>query len=407
MDRNQFTNVLSKINLVLFACLVSLILLCPFGITDLTAQTYSGKSSPIEIKIQDPELVEKTVKPTIRWVYPAESMESVGKEEINLKLGISSISPVVKVTLIVNNEVVEVFENFTQSDPGYLFDAWLEKSVHLRTGSNDIQLIVQNQQGALKHQRKIEVEMSAEFRNDHALIFAIDEYDSWNSLQGPVRDAEKIARVLEDKGFNIEIVRNFTTFELLGKLEEYVVEEFQTNDQLFIYFAGHGSMDEATGEGYFVCKNSVNLQNANSTYISYSVIKSIVNNIPAQHIFILVDAVKGQGEPLSSVLAAVEGQASDSTVIDNNNLVLSDVGKTRIGILSGTTKYLQGPAYNAGSDLSRAFITYLRKSELSDQPSWGDLLREFQHIDPIPIYVEFGDHSPGNGFTFKKSTSEN
>lgn len=406
MDRNQFTNVSLKTNLVLFAGLASL-MLCTFGFTDVTAQTYSGKSSPIEVKIQDPELAEKTVKPTIRWVYPAESMESVGKEEINLKLGISSISPVVKVTLIVNNEVVEVFENFTQADSGYLFDAWLEKSVHLRTGANDIQLIVQNQQGALKHQRKIEVEMSPEFRNDHALIFAIDDYDSWSSLQGPVRDAEKIARVLEDKDYNIEIVRNFTTFDLLAKLEEYVVKEFQTNDQLFIYFAGHGSMDEATGEGYFVCKNSVNMQNANSTYISYSVIKSIINNIPAQHIFVLMDAVRGQGEPLSSVLAATEGQTSDSTAIDSSNLGLPSDGKTRIGILSGTTKYQQGSAYNAGSDLSRAFITYLRKSELAEQPSWGDLIREFQDIDPTPIYVEFGDHSPGSGFTFKKSTSEN
>lgn len=396
-----------KNSLTFFSCLAGLIVFT-FGTIELTAQTYSGKSNKLEIKIQDPELAEKTVKPTVRWIYPDEVMESVSKEEVNLKLGISSISPVVKVTLIVNNEVVEVFENFTQADPGYLFDAWLEKTVQLRTGANDIQLIVQNQQGALKHQRKIEVEMSPEFRSDHALIFAVDDYDSWGNLQGPVRDAEKMARVLEDKGYNIEIIRNFTTFELLEKLEEYVVKEFQPHDQLFIYFAGHGSTDAATGEGYFVCKNSVNLSSSSSTYIAYSVIKSIINNIPAQHIFVLMDAVKGKGEPLSTVLSTIEAQALDSTDTgSSSDTILSSEGKTRIGILSGSTEYHQGPANTAGSDLSEAFITYLRKTELSEQPSWEDLLREFQDIDPVPVYVEFGDHSPGNGYTFKRSTSEN
>ncbi len=376
-----------------------------FSVTNLSAQTYSGKSNSLELKVISPDLPEKTVKPVVHWVYPTGSTESITKEEVNLKLGITSVSPVVKVTLIVNNVLVQVFEKFDQADPGYLFDAWIEQPVELMPGSNDIQLIVQNQQGALKHQRKINVEMSEEQRQDHALIFAVDEYDSWDNLQGPVRDAEKIARVLEDKGYNLEIVRNVTTFDLLAKLEEYVVKEFQPHDQLFIYFAGHGSFDDLTGDGYFVCKNSINIESAKSTYIAYDVIKSIVNNIPAQHIFMLLDAVKGMGEPLSTVLADRLALIDSATVAGEADS--SSDGKTRIGILSGSTDYQQGPSYNAGSDLSRAFITYLRKSEQNEAPSWGDLLLEFKDIEPVPLYVEFGDHSPGNRFTFKRSGSEN
>jgi len=100
-----------------------------------------------------------------------ESVQTVNKETVNLKLGIISKSAVVKVTLIVNNEVVEVFENFSKTDTGYLFDAWLEKTVQLQTGSNDLHLIVQNEQGALKHQRKIEVEIIPSLRKDHAQVF--------------------------------------------------------------------------------------------------------------------------------------------------------------------------------------------------------------------------------------------
>jgi hypothetical protein len=376
-------------------------MVCSFGTYHRgLSQTFSGKSNALEIQINDPELSNKTAKPTIRWIYPAESVQTVNKEVVNLKLGISSKSPVVKVTLVVNNEVVEVFENFSNADTGYLFDAWLEKAVQLQTGSNDLQLIVQNEQGALKHQRKIEVEMSSSFRRDHALIFGIDEYDSWDDLQGPVRDADRIARVLEQKGFNIEIVRNSSTFDLLSKLEEYVAKEFQPNDQLFIYFAGQGHFNPASGEGFIVCKNSVNVPDANTTYISYTAIKSIVNNIPAQHIFMLMDAVKGRGEPLSEILLKLQEQPEDS-----NSIAMSQ-GRTRLAILSGSLQYEQGLKRNAGSPLSRAFITYLRKSEQSDQPSREDLLWEFEDVDPVPFYVEFGDHSSGEGFNFKRARSD-
>ncbi len=369
--------------------------------SNLKAQVYSGQSNTLDVQILNEQVTNKTAKPVVRWIYPAENVESVNRSEVNLKLGIASKTAVVKVTLMVNNEVVEIFENFSQADSGYLFDAWLEKQVQLQTGSNDIMLIVQNEQGALKHQRKIEVASSPGLSRDHALIFAIDEYDTWEDLNGPVRDAENIARVLEEKGVSIEIVRNFTTFDLLAKLEEYVVKEFEPHDQLFIYFAGHGSVDEATGEGYFVCKNSVNLANANSTYIAYSVIKSIINNIPAQHIFLLMDAVRGEGDLLTSVFESIEQEQSDSS-----STALPE-GKTRIGICSGTDKYRQGPAYSAGSYLSKAFITYLRKSEQSEHPTWGDLLQEFKDIDPTPVYTEFGDHNPGNGFIFNRAAAEN
>jgi hypothetical protein len=380
-------------------------MLTTFSTTNILAQTITGQSNSLEIQITDPELAIKTVKPQIRWIVPSEVTQEVDKETLNLKLGIISKTEVVKVTLVVNNEVVEIFENFTNVDPGYKFDAWLEKTVQLQAGSNDLQLIVQNEQGALKHQRKIEVNLSPSLRTDHALVFGIDEYDNWENLQGPIRDAERIARVLEEKEFSIEIIRNSTTFGLLDKLEQYVVKQFKPHDQLFIYFAGHGYVDEASGEGYVVCKNSVNLLDANTTYISYSAIKSIINTIPAQHIFILMDAVKGRGEGLSEVLARYQEQPGD-TVRDINSTVPPN-SKTRLGILSGGNTYPQGMSYNAGSPLSKALVSYLRKSEQAEQPTWGDLLQEFDGIDPEPVYVEFGDHQSGSDFMFRKPRSGN
>ena len=401
--KNQFTSVLLRNKLLVIYYFVGVIA-CTTGFSLCGhAQTFSGKSNSLKVEITDPELAKESKKPVVvRWIYPSESLQIVNKEVMNLKLGISSKSPVVKVTLIVNNQVVEVFENFSNKDSGYQFDAWLEKAVHLQTGSNDLQLIVQNEQGALKHQRKIEVQMSASLRKDHAILFGTEEYDTWDNLDGPVRDAERMGRVLEESGFNIEIVRNTTTFSLLSKLEEYVSKQFQPNDQLFIYFAGHGYFNPSSGEGYLVCKNSVNLPDANTTYISYSAIKSIINNIPAQHILLLMDAVKGRGKELTTEVIELEDQA------ENSESSVKPEQKTRLGILSGSLDYEQKLNHSAGSPLSRAFVTYLKKSERSEQPSWGELLKEYKDIDPTPIYVEFGDHNSGKrGFTFRKPRSGN
>jgi hypothetical protein len=99
-----------------------------------------------------------------------------------------------------------------------------------------------------------------------------------------------------------------------------------------------------------------------------------------------MDAVKSNGEPVSSVIERIKVQESDSSWSFTER-------KTRIGIFSGTLKYRQGPAYNSGSYLSRAFISYLRKREQTDPSKWGDLIEEFVKIDPTPFYSEFGDHS--------------
>lgn len=399
MDINQYSSVSLKNKYQARALLLGLFLMW-LGVSGIKGQVYSGKSNSLDVSIVDEVVTNKSTKPIITWIYPAETTEFINKAEVNLKMGISSKTAVVKVTLMVNNEVIEVFQNFSQTDPGYLFDAWLEKEVQLIQGSNDIMLIVQNEQGSLKHQRKVEVSTLASLRQDHALVFAIDEYDSWEDLTGPVRDAERIARVLEEKGYDLEIVRNVTTFDLLAKLEEYVVKEFDPQDQLLIYFAGHGSIDDATGEGYLVCKNSLNLRNEHSTYIAYDVIKSIVNNIPAQHILMVMDAVKGHGQMLTSLFEQAEPPPTEDEGI-------SPQVRTRIAILSGSPKYMQGPAYNAGSYLSKAFTTYLRKSEQTAYPSWGDLLKEFKDVDPTPLYLEFGDHSPDNKFIFKQEEVTN
>jgi uncharacterized caspase-like protein len=106
---------------------------------------------------------------------------------------------------------------------------------------------------------------------DYALLFATDEYEEWGDLVNPINDAETIGKTLEDfYGFEVEIITNATKTEVLSKIREYQKKRFGPNDQLFIFFAGHGSYDSISGEGYIVCTDSKLDDEIKTSYIPYS-----------------------------------------------------------------------------------------------------------------------------------------
>ncbi len=367
--------------------------------SSVNGQSYTGKSNPLRVTIGDSAILKKEIKPTIKWIYPSDRQEKLDREKVIIKLGINSESPLTRISIILNDEVIAIHDTLgTSDDSGYLFDAWIEQPLEFAPGTNNIVLVVQNELGALQHKRTIDVDIESDLGDNYALLIGIDEYDFWTNLDNAIRDAENVAKALEGKDFNIDLLRNPTTFDILDKLEEYARKDFNSNDQLLVYFAGYGFFDSLDGKGYLICKNSVNEPKVNATYLSYDVIKSILNNIPVSDIFMLMDAVKGRGEPLPiSGNHPIFTSLGDNPEPDELNSVLP---KTRIGVLSGMENYRWNLSYNGGSPLSKAFISYL--SNTNDQGfSWLELFEEFEGIHPKPIYVEFGDHVPGNGFTFR------
>lgn len=57
---------------------------------------------------------------------------------------------------------------------------------------------------------------------DYALFFAVNQYDKMRLLSNPIRDAEAIAKELENQyGFNTEVVENPTLDQIEQKLKTY------------------------------------------------------------------------------------------------------------------------------------------------------------------------------------------
>lgn len=89
-----------------------------------------------------------------------------------------------------------------------------------------------------------------------ALFFANRDYNShptFKSLTNPIKDARAVEKELEEMyGFETYVYEDKDRRFILATLQQWLNRRFGKNDQLFIFFSGHGTFDELTSTGYFV-----------------------------------------------------------------------------------------------------------------------------------------------------------
>ncbi len=132
-------------------------------------------------------------------------------------------------------------------------------------------------------------------QKNYALLVATDIYKDpgFNKLTNPIYDAEALAKLLKEEfGFEVTIVTNPTLDQIETKLSHFRDDiNYGPNDQLFIFFAGHGLYFEKIKMGFLVATDSkVNDQNF-KTYLSYNDLGSkYLKNINCNRIFVTLDA---------------------------------------------------------------------------------------------------------------------
>lgn len=85
-----------------------------------------------------------------------------------------------------------------------------------------------------------------------ALVVANQHYQHWPALDTPGADAVAVADTLRQHfGFDVTLLQDATRQQLLAALGRLRMQA-QPDDQVVIYYAGHGQMDEATARGYWI-----------------------------------------------------------------------------------------------------------------------------------------------------------
>ena len=201
-------------------------------------------------------------------------------------------------------------------------------------------------------------------------------------------------------GFDVELVENPTQDEMLVKIREYSERKYKPQDQLFIFFAGHGQFDDSFGEGYVVAKNSLENDRAKSSYISHSNLRSYIGNIPCQHILLTMDVCFGG--TFDPVIARSRGAESYSEVSQTEFLVRKLSSKTRKYITSGGKEYVSDGAAGRHSPFAAKFIEALRCNGGDDRiVTMNEILAFLEKIKTNePRSGDFGDGEKSADFVF-------
>ena len=99
---------------------------------------------------------------------------------------------------------------------------------------------------------KIEKFPDIHFGKYHSLIIGNNRYAKLNQLKTAIHDAKAVADSLSDKyGFVINLLLNATRGNLISALAK-LRAKLTLNDNLLIYYAGHGELDKVTRQGYWL-----------------------------------------------------------------------------------------------------------------------------------------------------------
>ncbi|MCH7832833.1 MAG: caspase family protein, partial [Proteobacteria bacterium] len=127
-----------------------------------------------------------------------------------------------------------------------------------------------------------------QFGRYHALIIGIQKYRHLPKLKTAVADAKAVARVLiEEYGFRVRLMIDPTHGEIIDALDEYR-EILNGKDNLLIYYAGHGWLDEDSDRGYWLPVDAK--PNRRSRWVSNATITDTLKALAAKHVMVVADS---------------------------------------------------------------------------------------------------------------------
>jgi hypothetical protein len=240
----------------------------------------------------------------------------------------------------------------------------------------------------------------------YGLLIGIDDFPkgwpSWTKLQNPLNDTRAIASELRG-GYEIETqsLENISTDSIVKTLQSYS-KKLKPDDQLLIYIATHGDLDTTFyDDGFLVGSNTLPKQKdpTRRTYLNYSQLSGIINNLPSRHVLLMLDVCYGGA--FDKHLIAQNKNREENQLTEANQIFLAENyhNNARQFISSSMLKPVpDGDLVNSQhSPFAFKFLNSLKlkKQILTAQQIFG-LIQE--NLSPTPLYSTFGKHSVGAEF---------
>ena len=131
-------------------------------------------------------------------------------------------------------------------------------------------------------------ELGLTFGAFHAVVIGNNDYADMTDLKTAVTDARAVGALLAEKyGFTVHVLENATRHSILQTLAE-LRASLSYQDNLLIYYAGHGFIDSVTERGYWLPVDAEPDNTAN--WVSNADITDLLKAIAARHILVIADS---------------------------------------------------------------------------------------------------------------------
>ena len=159
-----------------------------------------------------------------------------------------------------------------------------------------------------------------------AILLAAQNYSDNNipSLEDPISDAIKLRKILlADYDFTSSSVSNLFNPSLVDIKRELMVlsNSIKPEDNLIIFYAGHGIWDEKQKEGYWLLTDAVGSDQR--SWLKNTDLLKLISNLPARNILLITDACFS-----GSVFKSRGTEGTEGSILPNRNV-------TRVAITSG------------------------------------------------------------------------
>jgi len=229
----------------------------------------------------------KNEAPTITWDYPYNAFASSTETTYEVKACIHSNTQIKSVKLYLNGQT------FISRGFGIETDCTesVQELIKLQNGKNELEIVVETAYNTVRSEKRIIEYKSSSSGHYHALLIGVENYDDFsiNDLEKPIDDCELLENTLiNDYTFeksDIYVLKNPTKEIILEKLI-YLQERLTKQDQLLIFYSGHGLVKNEIG--YWLPSDAK--KDNRLKWFSNSELRDYVNSIKTQHTLVIADA---------------------------------------------------------------------------------------------------------------------
>ncbi len=360
---------------------------------------------PPSIQILDPPISLTRSGPTALLRSATATKEVIGKVESPLGVKTFTVNGIpvevdefnlffVDVPLTgQKTDVAMTAEDIKAQRIGFEFAMFLDKS----------QQVPQSQLITFDSKSKSPSFAGVNFGRYYALVIGNQDYQYYQDLETPENDAREIAAILSNRyGFTTKLLLNANRYEMLSALNEFR-ETLTENDNLLIYYAGHGELEEANERGYWLPVDSEPGNTAN--WLSNVSISDLLNTFPAKHVMVIADSC--YAGTLSTASVARQSAFVNQDVQKEWLEVMNSV-KARTVMTSGGVRPVLDQGGEGHSVFAKAFIDVLGGNEdLIDGNRLflsvlGDVRERSKElgVEQIPDYgaIKYAGHEAGEFF---------